>query len=101
MVITLFRSRLKPEAMEEYLQWAQRMSELAKTMPGYVSHKGFTAEDGERITVVEFEDEESQRNWSTNLQHVEAKKKGRKDFYVEYHLQICRLERSTSFPAKG
>ena len=101
MVITLFRSRLKPESMEEYSRWAERMSELAKTMPGYVSHKGFVAEDGERITVVEFEDEASQRNWSTNLQHVEAKKKGRQDFYLEYSLQICRVERSTSFTAKN
>jgi heme-degrading monooxygenase HmoA len=101
MVITLFRSRLKPESMDEYSQWAERMSELAKTMPGYISHKGFVAEDGERITVVEFEDEPSQRNWGTNLQHVEAKKKGRQDFYLEYSLQICRVERSTSFTAKS
>ena len=23
-------------------------------MPGYISHKGFTADDGERVTIVEF-----------------------------------------------
>jgi heme-degrading monooxygenase HmoA len=85
MIITLFRSRLKPESIDEYSQWAERMSELAKTMPGYIAHKGFIAEDGERITVVEFEDEASQRNWSANLQHVEAKK-GRKT-YSQYRLE--------------
>jgi antibiotic biosynthesis monooxygenase (ABM) superfamily enzyme len=37
-VITVFRSRLRPEAQEEYRQWATRMSELARHMPGYISH---------------------------------------------------------------
>lgn len=99
MVVTIFRSRLKPENQQEYYEWAGRMSALAKTMPGYVSHKAFTAEDGERVTLVEFADESSQRAWSANLQHVEAKKKGRKDFYVEYKLQVCRVERESSFTA--
>ncbi len=34
------------------------MSALAKAMPGYISHKGFVAEDGERVTIVEFESDE-------------------------------------------
>jgi heme-degrading monooxygenase HmoA len=101
MVITIFRSRLKPESMEEYSRWAKRMSELAETMPGYISHKGFVAEDGERVTIVEFEDEEGQRNWRTNAEHIEAQKKGRRDFYSEYSLQVCRVDRTTSFPAKS
>lgn len=99
MVVTIFRSRLKPENQQEYYEWAARMSALAKTMPGYVSHKGFVAEDGERVTLVEFADEASQRIWATNLQHVEAKKKGRADFYTEYKLQICTIERESSFSA--
>jgi hypothetical protein len=32
-------------------------------MPGYISHKGFFADDGERVTVVEFEHEEGMRAW--------------------------------------
>jgi len=54
MIITVFRSRVKPEALKEYAGWAARMSELARKMPGYISHKGFAAEDGERVTIVEF-----------------------------------------------
>ena len=100
MVVTIFRSRLKPENQQEYYEWAGRMSALAKTMPGYVSHKSFVAEDGERVTLVEFRDEEGQRVWATNLQHVEAKKKGRAEFYTEYKLQICKVERETAFTAK-
>ena len=100
MIVTVFRSRVKPEAQHEYMQWATRMNELAKTMPGYISHKGFVAEDGERVTIVEFESEETQRAWSLNAEHAAAKKKGRQDFYSEYRLQVCSVQRDMVFPKK-
>ena len=99
MVVTIFRNRLKPENLAEYYEWAERIAALAQTMPGYVSHKGFTAEDGERVTIVEFADEASQRGWSTEMQHVEAKKKGRADFYTEYKIQVCSVQRESTFTA--
>jgi len=98
MIITVFRSRLKPGVQEEYGKWAGRMSELARKMPGYISHKIFVAEDGERVTIIEFESEETQRAWSMHGEHVEAKKKGRASFYTEYRLQNCAVQRDTSFP---
>jgi heme-degrading monooxygenase HmoA len=61
MLITVFRSRLKPGLRDEYGAAVDRMSELAQTMPGYISHKTFHAEDGERCTIVEFEHEEGLR----------------------------------------
>jgi heme-degrading monooxygenase HmoA len=100
MVVTVFRSRLRAESAEEYKRWAARMSELARTMPGYISHKGFTAEDGERVTLVEFESEEAQRAWATNAEHVEAKKRGRADFYQEYKIQICTVVRESTYTRK-
>lgn len=101
MVLTVFRSRLRPAAQEEYMQWAARISELAKRMPGYISHKGFVAEDGERVTLVEFESEEAQRAWRTHPEHVEAQKKGRHAFYSEFRLQICSVQRETVFPPRA
>ncbi len=95
MIVTVFRSRVRPEVQQEYVQWATRMSTLAKEMPGYISHKGFVAEDGEKVTIVEFESEETQRAWSRHPEHVDAKKKGRKDFYVEYRVQVCSVLRDT------
>ena len=95
MIVTVFRSRLRPDNLDEYYQWAARMGQLAPTMPGYVSHKSFTAEDGERVTLVEFEDMAGQEAWRTKLEHVEAQKKGRKDFYVEYKLQVCEVLRES------
>jgi len=98
MIVTIFRSRVKPEAEQEYNQWAERMSQLARGMPGYISHKGFAARDGERVTVVEFENEETLAAWARHPEHAEAKKKGRADFYLEYRTQICSVLRASTFP---
>ena len=98
MVVTIFRNRLKPGAQDEYLEWAARMSELAASMPGYLSHKVFVAEDGERATLVEFESEEAQRAWAEHPQHREAQRKGRKDFYSEYRLIVCTAVSDRRYP---
>jgi heme-degrading monooxygenase HmoA len=98
MILTVFRSRLKPEAVQEYGPWAQRMSELAKTMPGYISHKGFVAPDGERVTVVEFETEEQQIAWARHPEHMDAQRLGRGSFYSEYSIQVCTVHRERRFP---
>jgi heme-degrading monooxygenase HmoA len=97
MMVTIFRSRLDPDAADEYAAWATRMSELAQTMPGYISHKVFVAEDGERVTLVEFESADTQRHWKMHPPHVEAQQKGRRDFYLEYKLQVCNVERESLF----
>jgi heme-degrading monooxygenase HmoA len=98
MIVTVFRSRLRPEAVDEYIKWSVLTGDLAKTMPGYISHKGFTALDGERVTIVEFEDEESLRGWSQQADHLQAKKLGREQFYLEFRVQVCTLQRQTDFP---
>jgi heme-degrading monooxygenase HmoA len=100
MIVTVFRSRLKPEAEPEYGEWAARISALARQMPGYRSHKVFVADDGERVTIVEFESEEAHRAWSTHPEHVQAKMKGRRDFYLEYRIQVCNVLRESGFPSK-
>jgi heme-degrading monooxygenase HmoA len=97
MILTVFRSRLREEARAEYLEMADRMAALAETMPGFRSRKTFVAEDGERVTLVEFEDELSQRRWSLNAEHAVAKKRGRDDFYSEYTLQVCSVTRESRF----
>lgn len=97
MIITVFRSRLQEDGKTAYFELAPKMSELAKSMPGYISHKAFTAEDGERVTIVEFKDEASQTAWSQQVDHVAAKKQGRQAFYAEYKLQVCSLLKESVF----
>jgi heme-degrading monooxygenase HmoA len=97
MIVTVFRSRLMPHVGDDYVALADRMSELAATMPGYVSSKDFVAEDGERVTVVEFASEEGMRAWRTHPEHIAAQRKAREIYYSEYSIQVCEVVRSSSF----
>ncbi len=101
MIVTVFRSRLRPGAQEEYGPMAARMSALARTIPGYISHKGFVAEDGERLTVVEFDSEEALRAWQIHPEHAKAKKRGIESFFSDYRFQICTVVRDRSWTADG
>ncbi len=101
MIVTVFRSRLMPGLQQEYVAVVNRMTELAASMPGYLSHKVFIAEDGERCTIVEFESEEAQRGWRMHPEHREAQKKAREIYYQSYSLQICEIKRESKFERKA
>lgn len=94
MVLTIFRSRLRPEHQEAYERVAARMHDLAQQMPGFVSIKTFTAPDGERVSIVEFESEVAHNAWRQHPEHLEAQRLGREQFYSEFHIQVCRVERA-------
>ena len=79
---------------------ARQMSELARAMPGYISHKGFVAEDGERVTIVEFETEDALNAWSAHPEHGKAKKRGIESFFNEYRVQICNVLRQRASKPK-
>src|SRR5512141_731795 len=103
MIVTVFRSRLRDGLRDDYMALVESMVEIATKMPGYISHKGFFAEDGERCTIVEFESEETQRAWRMNPEHRDAQRKGRDLYYQDFSLQICELKRESKFDrnAKG
>jgi heme-degrading monooxygenase HmoA len=97
MVVTIFRSRLRPEHPEEYLRVAARMHDLAQTMPGFISFKTFTAADGERVSLVEFESEETHNAWRSHAEHRLAQQLGREKCYSEFRIQVCRVVREYQF----
>ena len=99
MIVTVFRSRLVSGVDDAYRPIADRMDELAQTMPGYISHKGFTAEDGERVTIAEFASEEALRAWRHHPEHIAAQKQGREAFYSVYRIQVCEVLREAQFEA--
>ena len=100
-VVTVFRSRLSPGSLDEYGVTAAAMGELARTMPGYVEHKSFTADDGERVTVVTFADRASHDGWRTHVDHRAAQRRGREAFYSEYSLQVADVTGVSAFPTPG
>ena len=70
---------------------------IAEKMPGLVSAKDFTAEDGERVAIVEFDTEAHLLAWRDHVEHRRAQAQGRESFYTAYSIQICRVERSSAF----
>lgn len=100
-VVTVFRSRLnegQDDIAEEYGGTAARMAELASGMPGYVEHKAFTADDGERVTLVTFADRLSHDGWREHAEHRDAQRRGREAFYSTYTVQVAEVTGVSCFP---
>jgi heme-degrading monooxygenase HmoA len=95
-VVTVFRSRLRPDA-DGYPERAARMSALAREMPGYVEHKTFIAEDGERVTLVTFADRPAHDAWGRHPEHREAQRAGVRDYYEEYSISVGTVERASGW----
>lgn len=87
-VVTVFRSRLRAEGTEGYADDAAGIAALARTMPGYVEHKSFTADDGERVTLVTFADRASHDAWRDHPEHRAAQRRGIAGYYDEYTIQV-------------
>jgi len=89
-VVTVFRSRLRPDAAARgYQQLASDMESLARSMPGFVDFKSFSAPDGERVSVITFDSIAHQHAWRLHPEHVAAQQRGREDFYDEYEIAVC------------
>jgi len=97
MLIVLFRSRLTPEAANGYGAMAEQMSKLARSSPGFIAEKGFVAEDGERLTVVWWENEETLKQWRNNAEHLIGQKTGREKWYEYYKLEVAQVVRTNNF----
>lgn len=101
MLVILFRSRLSEDAGEDYQEKAAEMLAYAKTQPGFVDFKQYTAEDGERLTVVKWKDRDTLNAWKTNARHREAKKRGRDRWYVSYDIEIAEVIDENHFARAG
>jgi heme-degrading monooxygenase HmoA len=100
-VVVVFRSRLNEGIEAEYEPEAARMEELASSMPGFAGIKTFTADDGERVSIVEFESLETEQAWRDHPEHRRAQQRGRSEFYAAYRIQVCVLLRERAFEGDG
>ena len=86
----VFTSVLREEN-EEYAQMADRMAELAATQPGYLGMETAHTEVG--ITVSYWESIEAIANWRANAEHLEAQARGQSEWYKEFRIRVCKVER--------
>jgi heme-degrading monooxygenase HmoA len=96
MLVVLFRSKLV-DAPDGYAEMAQEMLTLANTMPGFIDVKAFKADDGERLTLVWWQDEDTLRAWRTNARHLVAQKAGRERWYEYYKIEVAEVKRARDF----
>ncbi len=94
MLVILFRSRLRAEAGADYQAMDQELEALARKSRGFIDVKSFRAEDGERLTVVWWEDRDSLREWRELQLHRQAQSMGRMKWYEYYKIEV-RLDEQT------
>jgi heme-degrading monooxygenase HmoA len=100
-VIVVFRSRLRDDVDLGALDLAgARMFELASAMPGFLSYKDFSAEDGELSSIIEFADMDSLLAWRNHPEHLAMQQRGRDEFFTAYEIHVCQPLRSYSFAGK-
>lgn len=96
-VVTVLGSRLRPEHADEYADELAVVAALARTMPGFVETKTFTADDGERCTVVTFADIDTHAAWRDHPRHREAQRHGVSSYYSEYSIAVGQTSYASSF----
>jgi heme-degrading monooxygenase HmoA len=96
-LIILFRSKLTPEAGDDYQAMDAELDELVRQNPGFIDVKSYTANDGERLTVVWWRDEESLAQWRNLPRHREAQETGRQKWYEYYKMDVASVVRKKDF----
>ena len=100
MVVVLFGTKMRDDVnLDEYRQRSRRMNELVKQIPGFISIKGFVAEDGDEVSIARFENEESLEAWRFQPEHVDTQRRAREAFYESYWVQVCKTVRDYEFNA--
>ena len=98
MKIILFKTRLRDGTdVAAYQQHVDAMYALARSMPGFVSSQDFASDNGDRLAVIQFQDDETLADWREHPEHRAAQERGRAEYYASYSLQVCDLERDSHF----
>lgn len=92
----IFTSNLSNDTTD-YNTVAEKMEELAKQQPGFLGVESARGNSGLGITISYWESLDAIENWKKNALHKEAKKRGREQWYENFHLRICLVEKEFKF----
>lgn len=84
----------RSEVAAGYAQTAERMVQLAAEQPGFLGVESTRDASGFGITVSYWDSLDAIRAWKAQAEHREAQAQGRRCWYTEYQLRICRVERA-------
>lgn len=81
--------------IEGYIEMAQQMEAFAKIQQGFLGIE--SARSGLGITVSYWESLAAILKWKQHADHLFAQQKGKSDWYENYQVRICKVERAYSF----
>ncbi|MBW3567471.1 MAG: antibiotic biosynthesis monooxygenase [Proteobacteria bacterium] len=90
----IFTNQRRDDGDNGYGETADRMAELAATMPGFLGIESVRDADGFGITVSYWRDEAAIRNWRANAEHTAARERGRNEWYSDFELRVAKVERA-------
>ncbi len=96
-IAVIFMSRLRDPA-PGYAETAERMVELASSMPGFIGIRSMRDADGSGITISWWRSEEDIAHWREHPEHLEAQRRGQEEWYESWHIEICHVKKAQSFP---
>jgi heme-degrading monooxygenase HmoA len=88
-------SSLRTEGDNGYSGMSEKMVGLASKQDGFLGME--TARDTIGITVSYWRDLDSIKKWRENIEHSEARSKGRSDWYKSFRTRIAKVERDYGF----
>ncbi|ANF98731.1 antibiotic biosynthesis monooxygenase family protein [Paenibacillus bovis] len=80
-----------------YGQMADRMEQLGSAQPGFLGIESYRNLDGTGVTISYWRDLDAIRQWKSNAAHQIAQQKGQQQWYAEYSVKVCKVEREYSF----
>ncbi|WJE36439.1 antibiotic biosynthesis monooxygenase [Bacillus mycoides] len=92
----IFTSNLSNDTTD-YNAVAEKMEDLARQQPGFLGVESSRDSSGLGITISYWESLEAIENWKKNALHKEAKKRGCEQWYENFHLRICLVEKEYKF----
>ncbi len=97
MVVVMFRSKLVDSAGDDYARALASTLELARQAPGFVDVKSFRADDGERLTLVWWADEQTLLEWRNDPRHRAVQQAGIDRWYRSYRMEVATITRTSEF----
>ena len=69
-------------------------------MPGFVEFKTFTADDGERVSIVVFDSIDHHDRWRDDPEHRAAQQRGINEFYAHYQIIVGAVVRQNTHTSR-
>src|SRR5262245_3487688 len=93
--VAVIFTNVRTEGDNGYLETAARMEELAARQPGYLGIESARAEVG--ITVSYWATEVDATAWKRVVEHAEAQRIGREQWYARYIVRVATVTREYGY----